>query len=92
MATLLRPQGAQPDIQYVPDRSKYEERGRQRKLTEDLPTTLPAGFPAKLDSPLVWDGKLIQKETDWLYILSDRQLEEIDGALKHFKGEHNQES
>ncbi|KAJ5559924.1 hypothetical protein N7513_002323 [Penicillium frequentans] len=84
MATLgTRP--AEPLLQYRPDRSQYEERGRLRKETEDLPSTLPPGFPARLESPLVWDGKEMQKRTDWIYELNDTQLAEIDSALKNFK-------
>ncbi|KAJ5957018.1 hypothetical protein N7501_011297 [Penicillium viridicatum] len=76
---------AQPDIQYHPDYEKYKERTRRRKETETLQTTLPAGFPQKLGSPLVWEGKEVEKQDDWVYQLSDNQLDEIDAALKSFK-------
>ncbi|RXW23662.1 hypothetical protein EST38_g2214 [Candolleomyces aberdarensis] len=49
----------QPDISYHPDEARWQARTAQR-LTENsnLPKTpLPAGFPAKVDSPLVWEGK-----------------------------------
>ncbi|KAJ5806550.1 uncharacterized protein N7503_004152 [Penicillium pulvis] len=81
--TITRP--SQPDIQYHPDWVKYQARSRQRKETESLQTSLPAGFPQKLVSPLVWDGKDIEKRDDWIYQLSDVQLDEIDAALKSFK-------
>lgn len=77
---------AEPPLQYRPDRAQYEERGRLRKETEDLPSTLPPTFPAKLESPLVWGGKEMQKRTDWIYELNDAQLSEIESALKSFKG------
>lgn len=77
---------AQPDIQYHPEYEKYKERTRRRKETETLQTTLPAGFPQKLVSPLVWEGKDVEKRDDWVYQLSDNQLDEIDAALKSFKG------
>ncbi|KZF19187.1 Clavaminate synthase-like protein [Xylona heveae TC161] len=77
---------AQPDIQYKPDFEKFKQCGRLRQANENLPTTLPGGFPAKLSSPLVWHGKDIEKQTDWIYQLSDAQLDEIDAALKSFKG------
>ncbi|KAF7528501.1 hypothetical protein PCG10_000345 [Penicillium crustosum] len=76
---------AQPDIQYHPEYEKYKERTRRRKETETLQTTLPAGFPQKLVSPLVWEGKDVEKRDDWVYQLSDNQLDEIDAALKSFK-------
>ncbi|KAJ5553333.1 hypothetical protein N7494_002711 [Penicillium frequentans] len=81
--TITRP--CQPDIQYHPDWAKYQARSRQRKETESLQTSLPAGFPQKLFSPLVWEGKDIEKCDDWIYQLSEVQLDEIDAALKSFK-------
>ncbi|KAJ5752926.1 hypothetical protein N7520_009843 [Penicillium odoratum] len=81
--TITRP--SQPDIQYHPDWVKYEARSRQRKETESLQSNIPAGFPQKLDSPLVWEGKEIEKRRDWIYQLSDLQLDEIDAALQSFK-------
>lgn len=81
--TLTRP--VQPDIQYHPEYEKYKARSIRRKETETLPTTLPDGFPQKLDSPLVWEGKDVEKRDDWLYHLSDAELDEIDAALQHFK-------
>ncbi|KAJ5204489.1 uncharacterized protein N7498_005368 [Penicillium cinerascens] len=81
--TITHP--AQPDIQYHPDFLKYQDRTRRRKETESLHTTLPAGFPAQLISPLVWEGKEVENRSDWIYMLNDSQLDEIDTALKSFK-------
>lgn len=82
--TITKP--IQPDIEYHPHYAKYQARSRRRKETEKLQTNLPAGFPQQLVSPLVWEGKDIEKRSDWLYHLSDAQLDEIDSALNHFKG------
>ena len=76
----------QPDIQYHPEYEKYKDRTRRRKETETLQTSLPAGFPQQLISPLVWEGKDVEKRDDWIYQLKDGQLDEIDAALKSFKG------
>ncbi|KAJ5883607.1 uncharacterized protein N7473_010493 [Penicillium subrubescens] len=84
-ATVTITQPVQPDIQYHPDYVKYQARSRQRKETESLQTSLPAGFPQKLTSPLVWEGKDIEQRSDWIYQLSDEQLDEIDAGLKSFK-------
>ncbi|KAJ5937919.1 hypothetical protein N7454_004261 [Penicillium verhagenii] len=81
--TITRP--VQPDIQYHPDWEKYQARSRYRKETESLATSLPAGFPQELISPLVWEGKDVEKRSDWIYNLTDAQLDEIDTALKSFK-------
>jgi hypothetical protein len=77
---------SQPDIQYHPDFANYQDRTRRRKETESLQTTLPGEFPPQLVSPLVWEGKDIENGTDWVYKLNDAQLDEIDAALKSFKG------
>ncbi|KAJ5729000.1 uncharacterized protein N7483_003508 [Penicillium malachiteum] len=81
--TITKP--TQPDIQYHPDWTKYQARSQRRKETESLQTTLPAGFPEKLVSPLVWEGKDIENRSDWIYQLTDAQLDEIDAALNSFK-------
>ena len=85
--TITKP--VQPDIQYHPNWEQYQARTRRRKETELLQTSLPAGFPQKLISPLVWEGKEVEKQSDWIYQLSDAQLDEIDAALKSFKGTHS---
>lgn len=82
--TIVRP--IQPDIEYHPDFSKYQERTRLRLEAGNLQTSVPAGFPTKLVSPLVWEGKDIEKRGDWAYQLNDNQLDEIETALHHFKG------
>ncbi|KAJ5676714.1 uncharacterized protein N7477_002347 [Penicillium maclennaniae] len=76
---------AQPHIQYHPDFEKYQDRTRRRQETETLQDTVPVGFPRKLNSPLVWEGKDIEKLDDWIYHLSDVQLDEIDKGLQSFK-------
>lgn len=75
----------QPDIQYHPDYDKYTARTERRKRTEALQHTVPAGYPEELKSPLVWEGKDVESRNDWIYHLSEAQLDEIDAALKSFK-------
>ncbi|KAG6809387.1 hypothetical protein H0H92_000456 [Tricholoma furcatifolium] len=75
-----------PDIEYRPDYAKWQAR-TARRLREDptLPNTpLPDGFPKRLDSPLVWEGKEWQDESQWVYELSDIELKEIDDAVRYF--------
>lgn len=76
----------QPDISYQPDQTKYHRRTQQRLATENLATTLPSGFPEKLESNLVWDNTDIASRYDWTYVLSSEDLAEVDAALQHFKG------
>ncbi|KJA17754.1 hypothetical protein HYPSUDRAFT_191935 [Hypholoma sublateritium FD-334 SS-4] len=78
----------QPDIEYHPNEEKWKAR-TARRLAEDpalVKTPLPAGFPQKLESPLVWEGKDWTDPETWEYTLSDEQLQEIDDAVKHFNG------
>ncbi|RAH74122.1 TauD/TfdA family dioxygenase [Aspergillus aculeatinus CBS 121060] len=75
----------QPDIQYAPDVNKWHTRTERRLRTETLPTELPSGFPAKLESDLVWEGKDIAERYNWTYVLTEADLEEIDAAVLHFK-------
>lgn len=81
---LAGPPG-QPDIDYAPDLDKYLARVKRRQANEDLPRTLPDGFPKRLESELVWDGATVGKEYQWSYQLTDQDIEEIDQALKHFQ-------
>ena len=78
----------QPDIQYHPDRQKWQARTAERLAADPLlPTTaLPDGFPKVLDSPLVWEGDDWKEEKEWVYELSVSHIKEIDDALKHFRG------
>lgn len=83
-AQVLRP--TQPDIQYHPDYEKYQARSQRRKDTEDLSKILPDGFPQQLSSTLVWEGKDVEQRDDWILRLNEAQLDELDQALKSFKG------
>jgi hypothetical protein len=75
----------QPDISYHPNFASYQQRSQNRRETEKLPVTIPAGFPQKLLSTLVWDGKDVKTGSEWIVELNKSQLDEIDSALKHFK-------
>ncbi|MBE3044996.1 hypothetical protein IMZ48_21040 [Candidatus Bathyarchaeota archaeon] len=85
-AALIAGPPGQPDIAYAPDFEKYQARTARRFAEEKLATTLPEGFPSELRGDLVWEGKTLAETYDWTYVLSEDQLEEIEDALKHFKG------
>ena len=76
----------QPDIQYTPNHNEYLERAKRRRETEHLVKSLPTGFPQELQSKLVWDGNDLVESYDWNYQLSEEDLDEIEYALRHFKG------
>ncbi|KAL4789768.1 hypothetical protein BDV19DRAFT_382873 [Aspergillus venezuelensis] len=75
----------QPDIQYLPDATKYAARTRRRQEGEELSKSLPDGFPRELSSDLAWDGKELAKVYDWNYHLTEDDLKEVERALEHFK-------
>lgn len=87
----MAPAAVQPDIDYEPDFEKYQRRTKLRLENQDEGTknALPAGFPHKLVSDLVWDGKDFPAPGSgtepWVHNLSAGELEEIDQALAHFK-------
>jgi hypothetical protein len=85
-ATAPPPPG-QPDISYHPDWNKYQARVARRTQTENLPKTLPEGFPKELKGDLVWEGESLAQKYDWTYVFSADQLAEIDNAVTHFKCE-----
>ncbi|PYH47303.1 TauD/TfdA family dioxygenase [Aspergillus saccharolyticus JOP 1030-1] len=85
MTTTVTITAQQPDIQYTPDVDKWRARAEHRLRSENLPGALPSGFPSKLDSDLVWEGKDIAERYNWTYVLTEADLEEIDAALQHFK-------
>ncbi|KAF9523082.1 taurine catabolism dioxygenase TauD [Crepidotus variabilis] len=81
-------QSQQPDITYIPDRAKWVDRTSKRLRTCPflLSIPLPDGFPSKIHSPLVWEGKDWKNEAQWVFTLSSGHLKEIQSAVKHFKG------
>ncbi|KAF7550354.1 hypothetical protein G7Z17_g5778 [Cylindrodendrum hubeiense] len=75
----------QPDIAYTPNYDSYVARVKRRQETETLDRTLPTGFPEKLVSDLVWDGRDLAKSYDWDYYLTEDDLKELDEGLRSFK-------
>lgn len=87
-AAIALPPGpfGQPDISYAPDPEKFAARTRRRHETEQLEKTLPIGFPKKLVSDLVWEGRDIDGKYKWTYELNTEEVEEIEAGLAHFQG------
>ena len=86
MSTALESSLRQPNIAYQPDLKSYQNRTKKRLATESLPKELPSGFPAQLQSPLVWKGSDFGDGQDIVTVLTTEDLEEIKEALRHFKG------
>ena len=88
MATLTETyqNPAQPDISYLPDPEKYALRTQHRVKDERLRLIgLPTGFPQRLVSSFVWEGKGLARAYDAVYTLSEQETIEVEHALEHFK-------
>ncbi|CAZ82317.1 unnamed protein product [Tuber melanosporum] len=83
--TALVETAKQPDITYHPDPISYAERTK-RILAENPAQVLPAGFPSKLESELVWEGKDF-KDGEWIYHLTESDVEEVRLAVAQFKSQ-----
>lgn len=77
----------QPDISYHPDLKNYNARTKRRLETESLAQVLPRGFPHRLESPLVWEADDFEPD-EWVVVLSDSDILEVDSAIEKFKGMH----
>ncbi|PKS06559.1 hypothetical protein jhhlp_007307 [Lomentospora prolificans] len=49
-------------------------------------STLPAGFPASLETDLAWTGQQFQSSEDYILKLQPSEIVEVETALEHFKG------
>ena len=72
-------------ISYVLNFEEYQLCAKRRQAENDLPTSLPEGFPAQLYSPLVWEGNDFPDLSTWTYTLCSEEIDEITSALKHFQ-------
>ncbi|KAL0959090.1 hypothetical protein HGRIS_014388 [Hohenbuehelia grisea] len=87
LATHVALISGQPDIEYHPDSAKYRARTASRLASDPslLATPLPEGFPAKLEGPIIWEGRDWTQENHWIYRLTNVEITEIDEALAYFK-------
>lgn len=56
------------------------------KLQFPRPQSVPSGFPETIKAPWAWDGSEYQQCEEYILQLEKNDIEEIEGALKHFKG------
>ncbi|KAG1149325.1 hypothetical protein G6F37_002583 [Rhizopus arrhizus] len=86
MPTLQYQNATQPDITYLPDLKNYKQRTARRLANEQLENDLPEGFPAQLEGPKLWKGSDYEgKESEWVYQLTEQELEEVDKAVHDFE-------
>jgi len=84
--------GKYADIQYEIDEQKYRARAAARVAAGGLPTSVPAGWPSKLEGPLVWSSDSFQSEKEYVYELTVDDKAELLDALVQYKRKylHNQ--
>ncbi|KAK1753878.1 putative taurine catabolism dioxygenase TauD [Echria macrotheca] len=73
------------DIGYEIDEKKFLARTRARLAAGGLPTEVPAGWPAKLEGPLVWSSDSFPSEDEYVYTLTEADKTELLHALHSFK-------
>ncbi|KAI0196420.1 TfdA family taurine catabolism dioxygenase TauD [Astrocystis sublimbata] len=85
-STALTAPPGQPDIEYHPNVEKWQARTARRLKEENLPKTLPEGFPAQLIGDLVWEGQSVADSYNWTFHFTPEHLAEINKAVAHFQG------
>ncbi|KAG0127738.1 hypothetical protein HOY82DRAFT_62812 [Tuber indicum] len=71
-------------IDWIPSYQSYLHRSQRRLKQGGLTDALPAGFPARVESPLAWSGNQLKKE-DYTIALSEDEILEIERGLRDFK-------
>lgn len=82
-----RPAEEDPAKTWNPDPRAYYRRKVQQQAVASVPVPLPQGFPEAVDGKcsLVWSGQELT-ENEYVSQLRPEDINEIEAALKHFKG------
>ncbi|RWA12638.1 hypothetical protein EKO27_g2470 [Xylaria grammica] len=72
-------------IAYDADHANFLARAKLLAAVKLGQAPLPAGFPKKVASGMVWDGSSF-KDEEWVIRLTSEHLAEIDSALRMFRG------
>jgi hypothetical protein len=76
-----------PDIEWMPSYQTYLDRvERLAKWEQDLPKTVPDGWPIQVDLPRVWSGVDFKDTEKYVLKFTGNEIVEIEAALAHFKG------
>jgi hypothetical protein len=76
-----------PDIEWIPSFQTYKDRiERIKVLSTERPTSLPYGWPTKIEHPRVWSGSDFADSSKYVVQLTNADIVEIERALMHFKG------
>ncbi|AEO71829.1 uncharacterized protein THITE_2148420 [Thermothielavioides terrestris NRRL 8126] len=77
------------DIGYDVDEAAFRRRAAARVAAGGLQTSVPEGWPTRLEGPLVWTGADFDADEEseapsYVYYLTEQDRAEIDGALEYF--------
>lgn len=76
-----------PDIEWLPSYDTYKARiARLAALNFDRPTSVPYGWPARIDAPRNWSGSEYADSSRYVVELTKEDIAEIEHALSHFRG------
>lgn len=75
-----------PNIDWVPSFENYMARVDRLSKSNARTTTLPPGFPERIEAPRTWAGHEFSEEKSYIYELSEAEVNEIEEALGYFKG------
>lgn len=74
------------DIDLIPDYDKYCARSAFLSTNGLAKGTIPSGWPRELYGPLVWEGRGMMDEKQYVFELEEGQKAEISRALDYCKG------
>lgn len=75
------------DIGWIPSFEGYMARVERLSKTQHArTTTLPPGFPERVETRRAWVGSDFAEEKSYIYVLSEAEVSEIEEALSYFKG------
>jgi hypothetical protein len=76
-----------PDIEWIPSLQTYKDRVERLKvLTTERQTSLPYGWPTKIEHPRAWSGSDFADSSKYVVQFTNADIVEIERALMHFKG------
>lgn len=75
-----------PNIDWIPSFENYMARVDRLSKSHARTTTLPPGFPERIEAPRTWTGHDFPEEKTYIYVLSEAEVNEIEEALGYFKG------
>lgn len=75
-----------PNIEWIPSMKTFQDRvAHLQALYPNRRTTVPYGWPARVDTARAWTGSDFNSDDDFVLHLGPEDIAEIEVALSHFK-------